>query len=95
MKMTISSAPLFGKAFKTAEAVAWYRAKLPSSRYLHSHVQGRDQDMFFTADGSREITITSKQNVDSIYAISFGLFEPSLTSAEAASFGTAKQVCGH
>jgi hypothetical protein len=84
-----------GKQIKTATVIAYYRAKLPASaKYTHTVVQGTSQDIFVSADGSWEVTVTGTPKSDGVYAISFGRFTPPLTPNEGASFGRVKLVCG-
>src|SRR5476651_2555945 len=78
---------------KTREVVNWYTAALPGFKKFTAVSNGRSQDTYFSADGTHEVTITGDTNSPEVYAISYGVFHPGLSTSAMASFNTGKMIC--
>jgi len=73
--------------------LAWYKAKLIGFRYLHRSWDGRPQEMFYSGDGTKGVTLTGVTKSPSIYSVSYLSFSPGLTVREMESFSPTNLSC--
>jgi hypothetical protein len=71
----------------------WYVGHLPGYRKYHAVIDGRSQDTFFSPDGSAEVTVTGTRAGPAVYSISYGRFQPGLTTRETVSFSRSRKGC--
>jgi hypothetical protein len=71
----------------------WYLAHLPGYRKYHAVIDGRSQDIFFSPNGSAEVTVTGTRAGSAVYSISYGRFQPGLTTHEIISFSQSRKGC--
>ena len=71
----------------------WYVGHLPGYRKYHAVTDGRSQDTFFSPDGSAEVTVTGTRAGSGVYSISYGRFQPGLTTRETISFSHPRKGC--
>jgi hypothetical protein len=71
----------------------WYVGHLPGYRKYHAVTDGRSQDTFFSPNGSAEVTVTGTRAGPAVYSISYGRFQPGLTSREIISFYQSRKGC--
>lgn len=72
----------------------WYADHLPGFRMYHAVTDGRTQDTFFNADGTKEVTITGSRGVpEEVFSISYGEFRPGLSQNAMASFNKPNRTC--
>lgn len=71
----------------------WYVGHLPGYRKYHAVTDGRSQDTFFSPNGSAEVTVTGTRAGSSVYSISYGRFQPGLTTREMISFSQSRKGC--
>lgn len=71
----------------------WYVGHLPGYRKYHAVTDGRSQDTFFSPNGSAEVTVTGTRAGSAVYSISYGRFQPGLTTREIISFSQSRKGC--
>lgn len=72
----------------------WYAKHLTGFHMYHAVTGGRTQDSFFSADGTKEITVTGRRSDTSeVFSISYGRFHPGLLEKAMASFNQPKRSC--
>ena len=65
-----------------ADYLAWYKAQLKGFQYFHRSWDDRPQEMFYSADGTKGVTITGIPKENTVYAVSYLTFSPGLTTHE-------------
>jgi hypothetical protein len=79
---------------KIDEVNEWYARHLTGFHMYHAVTGGRTLDSFFSADGTKEITVTgSRSDPGEVFSISYGRFHPRLSEKAMASFNQPKRSC--
>jgi hypothetical protein len=71
----------------------WYASHLPGYHKYHAVTDGRSQYIFFSTDGGIEVTVTGTRGGPAVYSISYGRFQPGLTTQEMTAFSQSKKSC--
>jgi len=71
----------------------WYAIHLAGYHKYHVVTDGRSQDTFFSPDGSTEVTVTGSKAGSAVYSISYGRFQPGLTTREGILFSQSRKTC--
>lgn len=76
-----------------ADYVAWYKANLPGFHYVHKFWDDRPQEMFYSADGSKGVSLTGKPKGPGVFAIAYMRMATNLTLHEMDVYSPDKGSC--
>ena len=69
-----------------ADYVTWYKAQLKGFHYFHKSWDDRPQELFYSADGTKGVTLTGVPKGDALFAVSYASISPGLTAHEMEAF---------
>jgi len=75
------------------EYIAWYKAQLRGFHYVHQMWSDRAQEMFYSPDGSTNVTITGVPRGDGVFAVSYISVSGGLTTHQMDAFGPSNPSC--
>ena len=76
-----------------AEYVAWYKSQLSGFHYIHKMWDGRAQEMFYSPDGSKGVTITGNAVDSGAFAAAFMSMPGKLTKQQMDAFSPNDPSC--
>ena len=76
-----------------ADYLAWYKAQLKGFRYFHQTWDNRPQEMFYSADGTKGVTLTGMPEGGEVFSASYLSVAPGLTAHEMAAFSPSNPSC--
>lgn len=89
-QMNIYDAP--GTATIT-EYVSWYRTQVKGAHYVHKVWSNRAQEMFYSADGSKGVSVTGSTSGPGVFAVTYMKMSAPLTIAQMDAFGPSNPSC--
>jgi hypothetical protein len=75
------------------EYVSWYRSQLKGSHYVHKVWSERAQEMFYSSDGSRGVSLTGSKGGPGVYAVTYMKMSAPLTTAQMDAFSPSNPSC--
>lgn len=78
---------------KLADYITWYKAKLPGSHYVHMIWDNRPQEAFYSADGSRGVSLTGLPHGPGVFAVAYMHMATNLTPHEMDTFNPGSGGC--
>jgi hypothetical protein len=98
------SSPVCGKAAKEdvydnpsdatlAEYITWYKQQLNSFHYVHKVWSNRAQEMFYSADGSKGVSITGIQDGEGVFNVVYLKMSSRLTTHQEDAFDPSNPSC--
>lgn len=76
-----------------AEYLAWYKARLNGFRYFHRSWNDNPQEMFYSADGTKGVTVTGAAKYGTVISVSYLTFSPAMTPHEMEAFSPKNLKC--
>jgi hypothetical protein len=76
-----------------SEYLAWYKTKLSDYRLVPQSWSGRAQNDFYSADGTKVVSITGMPHGDGVYAITYIAITPALKPQEIGKFSPSNPQC--
>jgi len=76
-----------------ADYVAWCKAQLKGFHYFHQNWNNRPQEVFYSADGTKGVTLTGVPKADGVFAASYASISPGLTTREMEAFRPMNPSC--
>lgn len=73
--------------------VPWYQAQLKGFHYVHQTWSDRPQEMFYSADGTKGVTLTGVPRGSKVFAASYLSVSPGLTAHEMEAFSPSNPSC--
>ena len=89
-QINIYGAPYTGTL---AEYVAWYKDQLKGFHYVHKTWNQRAQEMFYSPDGSKGVSLTGNAVGAGVFSASYMKMSVSLTTHEMESFSPTNPSC--
>ena len=78
---------------KLADYVAWCTGEFKGFRHVHKVWSERPQEMFYSPDGSRGVSITGGKGTPRVFAVSYMKMSANLTTREMDAFGPDNPSC--
>jgi hypothetical protein len=76
-----------------AEYITWYRGQLKDSHYVHQVWNARAQELFYSGDGSRGVSLRASQSGPGIFAVTYMKMSVPLTTAQMDAFRPSNTSC--
>jgi hypothetical protein len=73
--------------------IAWFKAHLAGYKLYHAFWDNRSQDTFYSADGTKGVTITGIPGSDTVFSLMYLRFATGLTEHQRASFSPSNPSC--
>jgi hypothetical protein len=75
------------------EYVAWYKQQLKDFHYVHKVWSDRPQEMFYSPDGSKGVSITGIPDGKRVFAVTYMKFSSNLTTHQEDAFDPSNPSC--
>jgi hypothetical protein len=75
------------------EYLAWYKQQLKGFHYVHKMWSDRAQEMFYSPDGSKGISITGVPSGKRVFAVTYIKFSANLTTHQQDAFDPSNPTC--
>lgn len=76
-----------------AEYLTWYRNRLKDSHHVHQVWSNRAQELFYSADGSRGVSLTGTPSGSRVQAVTYMKMSTPLTRRQMDAFGPSNMSC--
>jgi hypothetical protein len=76
-----------------ADYVTWYKTQLKGFHYFHQNWDNRPQEVFYSADGTKGVTLTGVPKGDKVFAASYASISPGLNTHEMQVFSPTNPSC--
>jgi len=76
-----------------ADYLPWYKEQLKGFHYVHQTWSNRPQEMFYSADGTKGVTLTGVPQGSKVFAASYLSVSPGLTAHEMEAFSPSNPSC--
>jgi hypothetical protein len=98
------NSPVCGKAAKVdlydnpsdatlAEYIAWYKQQLKNFHYVHKVWSNRAQEMFYSPDGSKGVSITGIPDGEGVFNVAYLKMSSNLTTHQEDTFDPSNPSC--